>query len=446
MKGLIILLYEWKHFVRSPFKVVALILFVFAGVYGLHNGEKLYNEQVAEITQINKKVQTQKEENVSLFDQEKPSPENRPWIDLSIPDWAMWYSKGYCFKTPSPALVYSIGQAEQYGFYKRVAYISSPYDPDMTKEIANPERLQTGTLDFAFALIFLLPLLLIILLYNLKSMEKEQGFLSLIEVQTASKSTWLLSRVIFYIGLTYLVIIGLLFYGASLTDVFVSAASAFQEVVMYSFLYLIFWSMIYFFILRSSKGILSNTLKMVGVWMLLVFIIPATVHQWISIEKPANLMTDFIDASRDKQEEIYNRPDSVLMTQLKELFPEISGGPAENDSEKKASALRESITALVNELKKENIALIEGDNKQKNERVKNSYYVNPITFFQNRFNAISQTHYEDYHQYRDEIQRIIDAQLQMMVIDLWNEVQVDKQRFLEYYNLTSNKTQKEILK
>lgn len=442
MKGLTILLYEWKHFVRSPFKVVALALFAFAGVYGLHNGEALYHEQVSEITKISKKLQEQKEENVSLFDQEKPSPENRPWIDLSIPDWAMWYSKGYYVKTPSPALVYSIGQAEQYGFYKRVAYISSPYDSDMTKEIANPERLQTGTLDFAFALIFLLPLLLIILLYNLKSMEKEQGFLSIIEVQTASKNTWLLSRVIFYVGLTYLVIIGLLLYGASLTDVLVSATSAFQQVVFYSLLYLIFWSVIYFLILRNGRSIISNTLKMVGIWIIMVFIIPATVHQWISIEKPANLMTDYIDASRDKQEEIYNRPDSILRIQLKELFPEISGSPIESDSEKSKSALRESITALTNELKKENIALIEEDNKQKNERIKNSYYVNPITFFQNRFNAISKTHYEDYHHYRNEIQSIIDAQLRMMVIDLWNEVKVDKQRFIEYCDLSSNKKTK----
>ena len=46
---------------------------------------------------------------------------------------------------------------------------------DMTRD-TNLERLQIGTLDFAFGLIFLLPLLLIILLHNLRSMESEQGF------------------------------------------------------------------------------------------------------------------------------------------------------------------------------------------------------------------------------------------------------------------------------
>ena len=44
------------------------------------------------------------------------------------------------------------------------------------------------------------------------------------------------------------------------------------------------------------------------------------------------------------------------------LFPEISASPIETDSEKKQYALRESTIALVNKLKKENIAIIEADN------------------------------------------------------------------------------------
>ena len=75
--------------------------------------------------------------------------------------------------------------------------MSSPYDSDMTKEIANLERLQIGTLDFAFSLIFLLPLLLIILLHNLRSMEAEQGFLNLIEIQVSSNNTWICQRCFF---------------------------------------------------------------------------------------------------------------------------------------------------------------------------------------------------------------------------------------------------------
>ncbi|MEM6633857.1 MAG: hypothetical protein AAF694_29555, partial [Bacteroidota bacterium] len=339
--------------------------------------------------------------------------------------------------TPSPALVYSIGQAEQYGFYKRATFWASPYDPDMTKEIANPERLQTGTLDFTFAMLFLLPLLLLILLYNLKSMEAEQGFLSLIEVQTTSKNTWLSSRVAFYVGLLFLVITGLLIYGGLLTDVFSNAGAAFGQVLLYSFLYLLFWSVIYFLILLNGTSILGNTLRMVGIWLVLAFIIPAAVHQWISMEKPANLMTDYIDATRDERKALYDLPDSVFQGKLNAMFPEILTSPIVQDSAKREEAYSNSSSALVNELTKNSISTIERDNNEKNALITKSYLLNPITFFQNQFNGISQTHYDDYQRFRNEIQQLIDKQIHTMVLDTWNERQVDKAKYLEYHQILS---------
>ena len=82
---------------------------------------------------------------------------------------------------------------------------------------------------FSFVLLFLLPLLLLILLYNLKSAESEQGFLPLIEVQIATKNMWLLSRMMFYLILCTLVITGLLLYGAMLTGIFKTGSNLQQD-------------------------------------------------------------------------------------------------------------------------------------------------------------------------------------------------------------------------
>ncbi|MEM8896963.1 MAG: hypothetical protein AAGC85_02620 [Bacteroidota bacterium] len=432
MKNLHVFLYEWKHFVRSPFKVVALVLFMIAGVYGLHNGASLYHKQTAEIEKIKEKIQNDRSETLGYYELGVPGPESRPWVDLSTPFWAIWYSGPYHFKTPSPALVYSMGQAEQYGFYKRVSFQSSPYDADMTKEIANPERLQTGTLDFSFVMLFLLPLLLLISLYNLNSMEAEQGFLPLIQVQTSSRNAWLLSRVSFYVVLHLVVIGALLVYGGMLTGVFSHAGAAFGQMLGYSFLYLLFWSVIYYLFLRSGTTIMGNTLKMVGAWIFVAFIIPAIVHQWVSIEKPANLMTEFIDASRDGRQELAELPDSVFHAKVDALFPEIKDSPLAADDIKKKTAYLNSGPALVNELLKESTKPIEEENQNKNILVSRSYWFNPLTYFQNRFNFISETHYNDYQEYRNEIQVLIDKQIRTLVLDNWNAVKVDKNKFQEY--------------
>lgn len=429
------ILYEWKHFVRSPFKVVALILFVLAGIYGLHNGASLYHEQMGQIELINQKIEEERQQYISYYDQGKRGPEDRPWVDISTPFWSIWHSAIYHFKPPSPALVYSIGQTEQYGFYKRITFNASPYDADMTQEIANPERLQTGTLDFSFVLLFLLPLLLLILLYNLKTMEAEQGFLPQIVVQTASMHIWLSSRVVFYVGIIFITIVGLLLYGAVLTDLFSSTAVVFSQMLLYSFLYLLFWAVIFYFLLWKSSSIMSSTLKMAGVWLLFAFIIPAAVHQWISIEKPANLMTDLIDARRDKLQQLYGLPDSVFQAKLEAMFPEIMSSPVAKDSLKRKSAYSRSSSALVNELVKNSLVPIVSDNNAKNELVRSSYLFNPISFFQNRFNTISKTHYDDYQDYRDAIQGSIDKQIRIMVLDTWNNMKVDKNRYLDYHTL-----------
>jgi ABC-2 type transport system permease protein len=438
MKSLNIFLYEWKHLSRSPFKMVALLLFIAAAIYGLHNGASLYQEQTAEIERIKEDIEEDRKPYLDYYDQGKTGPEARPWVDISTPFWAIWYNNIYHFKAPSPAMVYSIGQAEQYGFYKRVTFRASPYDSDMTKEIANPERLQTGTLDFTFVLLFLLPLLLLILVYNLKSAEAEQGFLPLIEVQVANKNRWLLSRLAFYTSLLVVVLSGLLFYGALLTHVFASASIAFWQILLHSLLYLLLWSMLYFFILLSGSTIIGNTLKMVGVWLLFAFIVPALVHQWVSMEKPANLMTDFIDATRDQRQELYDQPDSLIQQQLNAMFPEIPGSPASKDSAKTVAARNESTTALVNELMKSSITVIEADNQIKNKLIRNSFVVNPVIFFQNRFNTIAQTHFNDYQQYREEIQVLIDKQIRALVIDTWQEVKVDKEKYMEYIQVLSS--------
>lgn len=429
-----IFLLEWRHFIRSPFKIIALILFVMASVYGLRNGANLYSTHSKSIEAIEKKVTDERNVHLSAYDEGELVMEDRPWVDLGTPYWALVYSWIYHFKKPSSAMVYSIGQSEQYGFYKEVDFWSSPYDADMIEEIANPERLQIGTLDFSFALIFLLPLVLLILLHDLKSSETEKGFMPLIRVQSTSIVSWIVSRIAFYTVITAAIIIGLLVYGALLTGVFDQNSSAFWQMLTYSFVYLIFWSILYFFVIKKSNSIMGSTLIMTGLYLLLSFVIPGAIHEYVSIVQPANLMTDLIDANQEKTDEIYNLPNSEFEKQLFALFPNIENSLAYQDSTKKLDALDSSYLVLINEAKKASVEDIKKENELKNKLISNSYFFNPVSFFQNKINSIAGTHFDDYKQYRQEIQTLVDNQIQTMVLDTWQDKSVDKKTYLDYYN------------
>ena len=201
-----IFLLEWKHFIRNPFKVIAVLLFIIACLYGLHNGANLYHRQKAEIEKIDQRIASERQKTIEKhFKKDISIAQGSRSRDPSSPYWAIRQFPLYHFKKPSPAMVYSIGQSEQYGYYKKITFNSSPYDSDLSEEIANPERLQIGTFDFSFALLYLLPLMLLILFYNIKSTEIEQGFMPLIEVQNSSKKIWILIRASFYSLLIFFV-------------------------------------------------------------------------------------------------------------------------------------------------------------------------------------------------------------------------------------------------
>ena len=127
-----------------------------------------------------------------------------------------------------------------------------------------------------------------------------------------------------------------------------------------------FWAVIYYCIVQNGTSVTTNTLKMVGVWLIFTFIIPAVIHQYVTIQHPPNLMTDFIEVSRDKKNDLYDQADITLKQMLIELFPEVSNAKISIDSKQAQRPLNESRAALANDLFKQSIQIIEANNKVKN--------------------------------------------------------------------------------
>src|SRR3546814_20416375 len=88
-------------------------------------------------------------------------------------------------------------------------------------EIENPLNLMTGTFDISFVVIFLLPVFIIALTYDMLSGEKESGTLALAMTQPVSLRTFMAAKLLSRIALLMLVIViigryALLFSGSEL--------------------------------------------------------------------------------------------------------------------------------------------------------------------------------------------------------------------------------------
>ena len=423
---------ELTHLTRSPFKMIALSLFVFALIYGCQNGLALFKKQTKEIDTIKSKNEDLVRKMILQYEAIGNGTQEKPRRDPTIPYWAIYNTPSHAFKYPSSMMVFSLGQSEQYGYYKRVTNWSSRFDSDLAEEIANPERLAIGTLDFNFVFSYLCPILIIILLFNIGGLERDLKFENLIYLQSVSKGYWLLLRFLFYFIIIALTLFILLLSYALVADVFLNDSFNFIGLSSSIILYLLFWFTIFYVINYYGKGSSDNAIKMISFWLALCIVIPGVVHQVTSIIYPLNYMTDYLDVSREQRGKIFDLSSDSLEVELVDEFPWLKNTLYAADSTINSGIVNRSVSGLVNILNK-NVALkIENSNEEKNQFIRKFSLFNPVTSFQNHINSLAGTDYYAYLHFRNYIQSIIDIKIRLILEDTWNKVPVNKDRYIEY--------------
>ena len=435
MSALNIFLYEFKHFSRSRAKVLAYMLFVLACVYALYNGFRLYNKQQETISSIEQKKQEGITKIKSWYDEGKKGPEERPWIDITNPFWALWNAPTYTIKPPSPLLPLGIGQAEQYGFYKKTTNWSSTYDNDMVEELANPERLVNGNIDFAFLVLFLLPILLIIFSYNINGLEKDSNFDKLITIQVGNTKKWIIVRLLFYVSFLLLTVIMLILSVGLINSINGIYQSNLLSLIFLSTIYITLWAVVFYFIILKSNGSSPQAFTMISVWLFVCIIIPGAVHQYASIKYPANLMTDYLDVNRKEAYEVFELSQDAQAKKIMAIYQDLAKTKHGKDSIINEDIVSNTVSAIINQMNKKAIDAIEQQNEKKNELIRASYWFNPISYFQNKWNHYTSSDYYAYKSYRTDVQKAIDRKIELLVFECWDRKKVDKATYENYLNI-----------
>jgi len=431
-KYLNILKFESFHLINSPYKIISILLYAISIFYGCHTGYDLFKKHNIEIKSIKSKNADFEKKMLVQYDELEQGLIEKPRRDPTIPYWAIWNTPSYALKSPSPMIVFSTGQAEQYGYYKKVTNWSTVFDNDLAEEIANPERLALGTLDFSFVLLFLTPILLIILLFNIGGLERDNGFDKLIYLNDISKKSWLIMRFSYYFLVLFTLICFLLIPYAVLSGVFTNELMRFFTLMLLIFLYIFVWVSIFYFINYWGKGSVDQAIKMISVWVALSIILPGLFHQITSIKFSTNYMVDYLDVARDQRYEIFDMSTDTLQNELLESFPVLESSVYAQDTTINKGIINRSISGLVNILNKKASGKIEKESELKNNFVRSTLLLNPIMYFQNKINEVSKADYYAYRLYRENIQNSIDKKIELILRDTWNKEEVDKKRYIEY--------------
>ncbi|GAB3640616.1 ABC transporter permease [Spirosoma arcticum] len=218
----------------------------------------------------------------------------------------------YVFKQPEPLAVVSVGQSDLQPYYYKFAFAKKQalYHGE---EIENASILYNGSFDLSFALIYLLPLLIIALTYNLVSSEREQGTLFMLMSSTASLRQIIVSKYVFrFLLLTgaflTLTTAGLLLTGVSLID----NAPAIGFMFLLTMGYSAFWFGLSFWVNSVGRDTGFNAAVLVGVWLVLGLVLPTVLNVVVSATHPMPSRIDLIAETREASDNVKKEGDKKM--------------------------------------------------------------------------------------------------------------------------------------
>lgn len=198
-----------------------------------------------------------------------------PWADPGNP----YRRKAAATLPPGPAAALAVGMADLQGYWAEVSIYSLPSKPFRNYELGSPLNRLSGSFDPAFVLVFLFPLLLLALTYDLVSGDREKGILALAAAQGASLGTLVVGKLLARAALS--VGAALAFSWLALLLLTGAARPSLEALLLWSAVlvaYAAFWLGLAFLVATRGRSSSSNALVLGGIWLLLAIVAPMVLH------------------------------------------------------------------------------------------------------------------------------------------------------------------------
>lgn len=232
----------------------------------------------------------------------------------------------YTVMTHAPLAALSVGQSDVQPFYYRVTAHPSHTFLNAS-EIQNPLAQVAGSFDVAFVVIFVLPILIIAVSFDLMSREKEGGMLGLVAAQGVTLRTLILAKVAARASILIALLLILTFVVALLTgiDVFQSVNLLqllfwFAVIAAYAF----FWFALAFLVNAMAKPSVTNGVILANLWLLFVVVLPSVVNVVAETLYPApsrvELTTEMREASAEADKQAASAREAFMFD-----HPEMAG-------------------------------------------------------------------------------------------------------------------------
>jgi ABC-2 type transport system permease protein len=237
---------------------------------------------------------------------------------------AAYYSFLLTWNAPSSLAFAALGQRDVAPYMLRVRALALEgqlYE----NEAGNPELALPGRFDFAFVLVYLAPLVLIALLHDLVSGERERGRLPLLRALPGSIGRLWAARVAVRAGAVF-VALGLPFMaGAAFGGATVTASATFLGLVG---LAVAFWSGAVVFVATRGWNSPVNATVLAASWFVLTLVLPAAAHLAVNAAVPIPSGAELARENREAVHEAWDLPRQDTLDRFLDSHPQWAGTAA----------------------------------------------------------------------------------------------------------------------
>lgn len=310
-----ILQFEWKAIMRSKMLKALLWVMFGAAVYGIYFGKFEIEKQHHRIAQVQRYEQQQFDSLLHWAKLDTLVEANQEKYQRAVSPVGVGWNKHFTYyvaHTPPPLAGLCLGQRDLFPVYYGFNVTDLARQVNVG-ELANPMKLLTGNFDLSYVIIFLLPLLIVALFYNLYAGEKESGTLSLLQSQPVRLGVILFSKALLRLLivmalLTVILAFGFILQGISLARHF----GLFLEWLLVIYGYCLLWALIMGAVVWLRQTAALSAMLGLGIWLVFTLVAPALLNLMASARESLPRRAEVIHAVRALNDKSWQSPKSFV--------------------------------------------------------------------------------------------------------------------------------------
>lgn len=398
-----LLLYEWKHIYRQPALWILFFSFFLIGGYAVYSGNLLTKKKLTAINEAQKEYAKDYHNAWQAF-MDTTSVEKKQQMENAGNPYVIDYRyPRIAYDNPYPLAGLASGIKDTTPISEKVNYYTDYAAVD--REMTNPSLLFEGRLDLLYFNLYLIPLLIIILVYNMISSEKEKGISNLLIVQSGTLKQVLLGKLLTRLITVFLVSLIINVLGMLLSP---SGFASGKDVFLWFFLlfsYCIFWISLCFVIISMHGNSVFNLFLCLLLWIFFLFLLPLIITKTAQWKHPSALkLLDLEEKDRQISDEVWAMKPKIVIDSFYRNFPRyaVAYNPSDTINNQNDAFFAGYYYIKQNRMKVVIDSLWKGDDEA-NQTASRLIRYNPVQSTEHLFTLLAHTSRADYLEYKQDV-------------------------------------------